>query len=445
MSGSKISFTITGDFLTSMSRNWVLEERWDDSVKWLKDSLEGIRYDDIVDILSGKFRLTGNSKIGIDLEEEEAIVKAKYEKGCKFLYEGIYKESEKYYRPYAVVTDYGQADLFKGEADYWNRGKRIIKGREKFYMRSIKDISFILKYRDKNYNILWELVDKPPFWLTTHQEPQKALDEYLEHHHNLEVTGYSTWYPPENTSNKSKSNVPKKVSVKTTFKKEILKEKASEEKIFEEKIKEIKEQVLEHSTSSLDLKVDDVIYKVPKEPFICWALLRTSGAYLAPKWHPFSPSGLKMYGDDSYHTDWLIGAGISLDDYPNKALDDAAYDLLYDIQNQILKFRAAAVLNGEGSTNGTVYQPLKNEKVQEGLILVIPCASPDYFIPMQTACAKGRGGVITQTGGKLCHLAGEARNLGVKMLLVPDALTRFPSDTKIWIDCTNGKVEIKKF
>ena len=56
--------------------------------------------------------------------------------------------------------------------------------------------------------------------------------------------------------------------------------------------------------------------QIPRAPFTRWALSRVPGIDLGrlPTWDPISPSGIKMCNDDRCHTDWVLGAGLSIED-----------------------------------------------------------------------------------------------------------------------------------
>jgi hypothetical protein len=56
--------------------------------------------------------------------------------------------------------------------------------------------------------------------------------------------------------------------------------------------------------------------QVPKNPFLHWCLRFFNWedhGHETPRWEFVAGSGLKMMNDDPYHTDWVLGAGIPLD------------------------------------------------------------------------------------------------------------------------------------
>lgn len=443
----KLHWTITGEFVTRMARDWVLERRWDDSIRWLKDSLIGVEYNHIMAILEGRAKLVGDSHAGIFLEEENPEDAKEYIDGYMFLYGGIYKRYENHYQPYAVVRDYGPTDIVVDKP--WNLRESNLhhKNRAMFYAyHPSTDECFLLHYSKVSgpieMNILWERVDKPPLWVKTFSEPQEALDAFLKYHQNLTVTGYSATFPGGRGDNF--------IAPSTWLKKRLNKEEQkkldeTEEERYIKEVEELRAEILAKSIECIILNVDGLEYRVPREPFENWALRRTSGHHLAMPWIPVSPPAFKMYGDDPYHTDWVIGAGLPADEIYHKhdAINKAAYQELLRIQIEKLNFKCA-VLNGTGKVHGVVVHPVKDQRVDADSIIVIPNASADYYISMLTACENGKGAVITETGGALCHLANQARELGARIIQIPEALTRFPVRTKLIVNCDIGEVHISE-
>jgi hypothetical protein len=442
----KLQWVITGEFITRMARDWVLERRWDESIKWLRDSLEGIDYGHIMSILSGEAKLVGDSTTNIFLEKEDLKVGESYKKDYMFLYCGIYKEQENHYQPYAVVTDYGEHDIWGAHFEYsgiFNSGV-YSHNREMFYATNQKtDKSFLLYYNNNvdvphKLKTLWKLVDKPPLWVNCHSEPQEALDEYLHYHNGLEIRGYSVWSLANSAPFSSKLLPPKK------YEKQKQEEIIKEEEQYQKQIRELHTQIVNQTKSWISLHVKEKEFYIPREPFEHWALKRTSGYHLAPEWQVVSPSGMKMYCDDPYHTDWVIGAGISLDDvysHKNQELENAIYNLMQCVQVEKLNFQCA-ILCGRGKVEGETYHPSKNQEVPVGSIIVIPHASTDYYKAMMSACRNGKGAVIAQTGGVLCHLTNEARQNQIRMIVVENALIKFPPHTKVIVNCDEGKVHV---
>jgi hypothetical protein len=73
MSESRVAcFVVTGEFLTEHARQLWAESRPDRAVRLLLDGLHGINVGQVVDVLTGRRRLTGDSSAGIDIEDDDA-------------------------------------------------------------------------------------------------------------------------------------------------------------------------------------------------------------------------------------------------------------------------------------------------------------------------------------------------------------------------------------
>jgi phosphohistidine swiveling domain-containing protein len=177
--------------------------------------------------------------------------------------------------------------------------------------------------------------------------------------------------------------------------------------------------------------------RVPRAPFVNWCLWRTAGAHLAPTWDPpVCPSGVKLFNDDAFHTDWMVGAGLD----PRVAYDERFLQVTtrakFDVQAELLGFKVA-VLAGRGTVVGNVVHPEENTEVPPGSVAVLPNAKPGYEAAVRTARA-----VIVPVGGELCHLANVAREGGGRIVRVENCLQLYPVGTRVTVDCEQGRVEI---
>lgn len=184
-------------------------------------------------------------------------------------------------------------------------------------------------------------------------------------------------------------------------------------------------------------------WRVPKGAFEQWALRATHGAHLAAPWRVVSRPGAKLSGaDDAYHTDWVLGAGVALDDYdPEDDLAKAADAARARLQKERLGFEAA-VLSGNTVVQGTVVQPQSpDETVPPGSIVVLGGSGVEWGPLLETAAA-----FVVEVGGQSAHLAKNARADGdVPVLRVQDARRKFPPGSRVRIDCTRGLVELDAF
>ena len=164
---------------------------------------------------------------------------------------------------------------------------------------------------------------------------------------------------------------------------------------------------------------------VPRAPFVCWSLHRTSLRHKMPPWRKVSESGAKMVGDDPYHSDWFFGAGFSPGDYDrSSALHEAAADERHRIQQELGSFKCDVVVGG-AFVMGVVGRD----------VAVLPDLRPDRIDEISGAKA-----IITEVGGIGAHLAQVALDRSVPMVRIPGAVAEFPPGTPVTIDTESGQV-----
>jgi phosphohistidine swiveling domain-containing protein len=157
-----------------------------------------------------------------------------------------------------------------------------------------------------------------------------------------------------------------------------------------------------------------------------------------------SGEGWKQFGDDPYHTDWILGADLELSSWwGNESLQGAAYEAMKIIQTR-----------GRGSDplTGAVLVPLQYPVVGEAIhpqidetwyqegecqrVVVLPNLSPRYVQALTGASL-----VITENGGALAHLSQVSLERGIPILRVADALTHFPEGTQVRVEANSGVIE----
>ena len=177
--------------------------------------------------------------------------------------------------------------------------------------------------------------------------------------------------------------------------------------------------------------------RVPKAPFEQWCLWRTDGAHLAMPWEKVSISGVKMFGDDPYHTDFLLGAGLEPDAMMSDShLSETFFNLRYKVQQEKLGFDCA-VLSGRGYIRGTVVHAQVGQELPDDAIVVLKAASPKYV----DLALKARA-VIVERGGAMAHLVTVAREKDAVIVRVPDALKLYPAGCSVTVNADEGKVTL---
>ena len=194
--------------------------------------------------------------------------------------------------------------------------------------------------------------------------------------------------------------------------------------------------------------------RVPRGAFEQWAVARSGGGHLATPWRPIAPQGLKMGGDDRFHSDWMLGAGLNPQDmrfsssYPHaEALRDAANDARFAIERRLLNFRCSVLLPGP-YLRGTIFVPasrtdMPDEHGEHPPVVVLPNAGPDYLDVALTAL-DAAGGVIVERGGEMAHLVTVLRESHQGPIVrVPDARRKYPPGAIVTICSYTGTVALQ--
>jgi len=188
----KLYFNVTGEFLTSYSKELVLEGNWEEAIRFLMESLEGLTYDYSVQVLSGTHQIIGESrKDSIELEEQ---VDAKYMKRLDDMYAHYVRVNRKWYVPYAYVSNYGAADFARyEEEENLITGTQLKQCRARHYCESETDLIFFLEYDHSNYPILFKTIESPPIWTQfSRKTPQQAINAARAY--CIDETGYTQKY-----------------------------------------------------------------------------------------------------------------------------------------------------------------------------------------------------------------------------------------------------------
>jgi len=188
----KLHFTVTGEFITEHARDRVLEGNWEDAIRFLKTSIMGFGYDNIIDILSGASRLTGDSN-GPKYVSIEKRTDSKYVAKLDELYGHYFRISRQWYVPYQYITSYGPPDMSEFNIDVqYSKGSEVFKGRALFYCQYPGDKMFYLKCPDGEYHVVtFKKVSEPPVWMEIDKTPQQSLDATR----HIRKSGFHECYP----------------------------------------------------------------------------------------------------------------------------------------------------------------------------------------------------------------------------------------------------------
>ena len=156
------------------------------------------------------------------------------------------------------------------------------------------------------------------------------------------------------------------------------------------------------------------------------AVGNTSIRHLAAPWTACSPPEMRMQGDNPFHTDWLVGAGIPLDEAHTPQMSDATVDARIELQDRLAGWPCVVIVDA-----GAVVGKVGTE------IVVVPDLRPERLLEVVNAQA-----IITQAGGQLAHLAVISRERGITIMLDPDALRKYPPGTDLRLKPAEGAIEI---
>lgn len=447
--------------MTGFARDRVLEGRWDHAIKTL-ECLEGISLDQIISILKGNAKLTGDSSgEGVGLEADNAT---KYKADLQYMFGGVWNNAGRFMRPYGKVTSWGPDDM----TDIATMG-RVGKYRHNsmYYadddQRDVIQRLFMKDSETRHTEVLFKEVSNFPHPLVevaSLDSPQKALDAFLAAGRGLEERGYA--------GGRDRVNGIDEIMLETQGLQAVSKYGEDENGMplppmpqspllsgaldrlnkawdaQDDFVKNHARYVLEITKQAgknwLKLgKIDGKVVSVPQAPFENWCLWRGDGAHLALPWETVCPSGLKMFGDDPYHSDWMIGAGFQPDDMLDHSgrLSKLAFDMRRKVQAKKLGFKVA-VLCGTGTSQSLkAAHPKKGEECRSDQVAVIPNAGPDYVAAAMTA-----GAVICEQGGAMAHLVTVSRERDVKIVRVENARKLYPVGMSLVVDCAKGDVSV---
>lgn len=183
MTVERVYFSISGDFLTSQARDFVLDNDWDRGLSFLMDSLVGITMEQCQSILDGSKKLIGINDL--DMVDETEEEKEKYLKKLDFLFAGIVKDGNQYFKPYAFVDSWGEDDtrISSLKVNKYNcyldsavpprlpgdnaRFSKWSLARNNYYMDNpFNDKTVVVKDDDnQDVVVLWKEVRIPPTWI----------------------------------------------------------------------------------------------------------------------------------------------------------------------------------------------------------------------------------------------------------------------------------------
>lgn len=478
---TEINYSMTPEFIVNHARGLLLSETCFSKAYKILSECSLSEYI-IKDVLSGKMDIKNAENGMVNIFE---VSESKYKTDLNFIYRNYFVNNGQVLKAYAVVTTFGYIDDFS-RIPHLELTKHFLEGFE--YEESSKKVldsinyhiedqskqinnkairalhyadnqSYIVLTTEVNYETVYILckpmdINIPDFLDIESRDLPTLYNSLLNSHYNLEtiIRGYKSsymWYEDKMFGSYYMSN--------KEYPKEFLHENGDKE-IYTDAVgrinsvltqKQVKQQVLNDSSviknGFLQLKDSNgkVLCTVPKLPFLHWALNAT-GYDMLPNYKPYSHVGMKMTGDNPYHSDWMIAAGLDLDnDYKSEsAVYTSAITMMNKVQSDILDFECAVLSSGDRQAIwGEAFICTKDNAndVKEGDILILPEASFDFDEHIKRATKNGRCGMITAAGSKTCHVSVVSREMNFICLQDSDILSKVKTGVTIKILPEKGR------
>lgn len=230
----------------------------------------------------------------------------------------------------------------------------------------------------------------------------------------------------------------------------------------DKKIQELKNKITSYADQDkkfgwFEIEYEGEKYRFPKRALIHYTFRRSAFNGVLPKYTAFSPGSFKMILDCQFHTDVMIGAGFDVDnaysvnrDTQKDVLLEAMLAIQEEYSDSYTKSDFVILANGRKEKNFAVrfydHTPLKkNERSsvsiwcsekERGILkgIVLPHAGIEFDLAAQMADV-----IVTEVGGKLCHLATVSKERNKILILMKDATKKLDYFKKAHIYLENGQ------
>lgn len=438
MTVSPACFVVHGSGLTDLARNMVLSDSPAKAWRTLTSGLRGEGVEKVtIEILEGRSRLTGDSLKGIGVAAERKKVSTSYQKNLDYIFAGRVKIRGAWYRPVAQIHAFSPEDTKEAcrelpEDPNFEEALAAIrtwwKRRAAAYANEGEIVVEIPGEKPTPY-FLFEPVSEGLFWRPELSSPKEAVDQ-------CRTAGRKIREISPQTEEDETSPLPTLNDEEEATKLRLAQEKREDEenerweKERKDRLQTYSEQVRKQAGEDFfELRTESgKTYRIPRPPFVRWALSRTSLRHLMPAWENVSPSGLKLPLDNPDHTDWMLGAGLDLEETYSFGSEvmKAALDESFRIQSDLGDF-TYTVLSGGPEVEGVIGED----------ILVL---SDLRNTPENNAALASARGILTERGGELAHVAVVAREMRVPLFLVPNALKAFRAGERVKLCAEEGKI-----
>lgn len=476
-----VSFSITGEFITDHCRERVLSGDWRGALAVLEE-VEGFGMENSIKLLKGEVELYGDSSTekGVLLRETNSTDKEilKYLKSFNFLYAGLYNFNNTVFKPEYHVKAFNAEDIETAIEIYGEDSdtSAFFRARSMHYAPNSTYLATgPVTKQDKingNYDsklvskkaLLWKPVADYPIWITPHKNIEDALADYDKHCKlsKLQTTGAE--FPEQEEAKKpekteSASTPAKKLYTRENYDAE---NKAREEKhnIMIQKIRDeiigklgekggedwLRMPVYKKEESSYTKgAIPELYINVPRLAFLHWALKNIPAVKLGiiEEWTPVSRSGLKMYNDDRFHSDWVIAAGYDPEVFYEKHddINTAAYAFAMTAVRNMTDFDLMVLSKSSKKRfSGRIKHLKPGEVLEEGQVGVISHAGVEFDSALRSA-AKHKTGLICLTGGQMAHIVVVGREIDVPIVMW-DKAEELWGCHHVYVDTEKGTIHI---
>jgi phosphohistidine swiveling domain-containing protein len=498
------SFTVEPRAVTHHVRQLILEDHWRESLRILtKETTPPMEYLDAIALLSGELEIRSQDGQMVLAEQDKDDEKFKrFVHNLEYMKSGILAREGLFYRPYAVIVGFNRNDEQKvldtfAVTEMSMTRDQYRQARASVYAEHVP--GGIVCFIDGQDPVIFKPVSDPPFWMHTFTSPAEALADFNEKcGRDLEEFGEVYQVVKSDTpefyikavvqgavrrggdyslADDDECFLQELITSRVELEDEIEALERGETRLKgayrmteEMLLQEFHEQAYiqlyririlaqaEKTGGFLNLVAEypdgPRTVVVPSAPFLHW--VRRNGEKelqqgAVPAWEIICPDSLKMLNDNPMHSDWWIGAGLTVADYQGDKhpVDVAAW--LYVSQFARDDDKQCVRLAGRGKVSGAIVFPAPNEGVPTGSIAVVPYAGPAYEIALLTACKGGAGAVIAAVGGKLAHLAIVSREMDARLVVMDNAMETFKPGQIVTLDLdkcvieTTGAILEKRF
>ena len=484
MTTKTVSFYIEGRYFTNLVRGVMLEGRWQKATSMVMDSLTGITHEQAISVLRGDNEFVGSSKddsFGM-IEQIPSPEHKAYLKDLAYIYKKYFNHNGTFYEPYCLIQGWNNEDALdtvrKLDEGYWGLTALGLPSKVG-YNGQTNDMMEVAKYRscyyldDSRNEVIYH---QPPHvygmrkvdensicsWLsypksTTLAEcvkdrhlPKRGahFDEYVRKDKSdlysyldiVKTEREIAHVARENFNIDTSTNDVEKAIVKLTS------DEPDEDTIRKDGLTvyldELLEKVEKLETTTIEIDKTDI-----ELPIVCLNALAESRAnrdrdlyggvpkkgeeiafnpmalqldFYCKDWTATFPSGVKMIGDNPYHTDLIalanhaLGCEVQHIGYDTTDIDSAIFEYVYAVETlrkKGLSFNTLSNPKRVKSIVGTVYEYQEGMKLSKDMVLYIETAKPEYTVLLPKVKA-----MVTAVGGKMAHLAIIAREENCPMI-----------------------------